>query len=142
MKVTYHDPCHLGRRGEIYKSGWEGDNKLLRPVRFKQMGNLGIFDPPRDLIRSIPDLELIEMERIREYSWCCGAGGGVWEAYPEFASWTALDRIEEAKATGAEAIVTACPWCERVFKDEIEESGDDIKVYDVIDLLALALGGK
>lgn len=142
MRVTYHDPCHLGRRGEIYKSGWEGDNKLQRPVRFKQMGNMGIFDPPREVIRSIPGIELVEMERIREYSWCCGAGGGVLEAFPEFASWTASDRIEEAKACGAEAIVTACPWCERVFKDEIEDKGGTMKVYDVIDLLCLPAGDK
>ncbi len=142
MRVTYHDPCHLGRRGEIYKSGWSGDNKLLRPVKFKQTGNMGIFDPPRNIINSIPGMDFVEMERIREYSWCCGAGGGVYEAYPEFASWTAKDRIVEAKATGAEAIVTACPWCERVFNDEIEESGEDMKVYDVIDILAMSMEGK
>ncbi len=142
LRVTYHDPCHLGRRGEIYKGEWEGDNKLKRPVRYKQMGNLGIFDPPRNVIRSVPGVELIEMERIREYSWCCGAGGGVLEAYPDFADWTAGERIEEAKATGADALVTACPWCERVFKDRLSESGDSIKVYDVMDLLAMSLKGK
>jgi len=141
MRVTYHDPCHLGRRGEIYKAGWSGSNKLHRPVRFKQMGNLGIFDPPRDVIRSIPGIDLVEMERIREYSWCCGAGGGVLEAFPEFAGWTARDRIEEARSVGAEAIVTACPWCERVFKDELKQSGDPMKVYDVIDLIAASWGG-
>jgi len=138
MKVTYHDPCHLGRRGEIYRSGWTGDDKLLRPVRFKQSGMLGIFDPPRDIINSIPGIDFVEMERIREYSWCCGAGGGVYEAYPEFASWTANERIEEAKKTGAEAIVTACPWCERIFNDEIEANAHDIKVYDVVDLLFMS----
>ncbi len=141
MRVTYHDPCHLGRRGEIYKSGWNGDNKLHRPVRFKQSGLLGIFEPPRDIIRAVPGIDFVEMERIREYSWCCGAGGGVLEAYPEFAEWTAAERIEEAKATGAEAIVTACPWCERVFRDVIEEQGEKIRVLDVIDLLSISLGG-
>lgn len=142
MRVTYHDPCHLGRRGEIYKEGWNGDDKLKRPVRFKQNGSVGIFDPPRDIIKAIPGVELVEMERIREYSWCCGAGGGVYEAFPEFASWTAADRIAEAKSTGAEAIVTACPWCERVFNDEIEENGGDMKILDVMDLLSMSLGGK
>ena len=141
MKVTYHDPCHLGRRGEVYKAGWSGDNKLLRSAKYKQTGRLGIFDPPRDIIKAIPGIELVEMERIREYSWCCGAGGGVLEAYPEFASWTATDRIEEAKATGAEAVVTACPWCERVFRDTISQNGDNIKVFDVMDLLINAIGG-
>jgi Fe-S oxidoreductase len=142
LKVTYHDPCHLGRRGEVYKAGWTGTNKLDRPVRFKQTGKFGVFDPPRDILRAIPGIELIEMERIREYSWCCGAGGGVLEAEPEFATWTAADRIEEAKSTGAEALVTACPWCERIFKDTTKESGDTLKVFDVLELLNRSLGGR
>lgn len=142
MRVTYHDPCHLGRRGEIYKGGWTGDDKLERPVRFKQTGSLGIFEPPRDIIRSVPGVDLVEMERIREWSWCCGAGGGVYEAFPEFAEWTAADRLQEAKDTGAEALVTACPWCERLFKDTLEETGGDLKVLDIMDLLTLSLGGK
>jgi Fe-S oxidoreductase len=142
IRVTYHDPCHLGRRGEIYKGGWTGDDKLERPVRFKQTGSLGIFEPPRNIIRSVPGVDFVEMERIREWSWCCGAGGGVFEAFPEFAEWTAGDRLQEAKATGAEAIVTACPWCERLFKDTLEQTGGDLKVLDVMDLLTLSLGGK
>jgi len=141
LKVTYHDPCHLGRRGEIYKGGWSGDNKLTRPSRLKQTGKLGIFDAPRDILKSIPGVELSEMERIREFSWCCGAGGGVLEAEPEFATWTAKERLEEAAATGAEALVTACPWCERVFKDAVQESGSSLKVLDVMELLIQSLNG-
>ncbi len=142
LRVTYHDPCHLGRRGEVYKAGWSGDNKLERPVRFKQTGSLGIFDPPREVIRSVPGVELVEMERIREYAWCCGAGGGVYEAFPDYAEWTAAERLEEARATGAEAIVTACPWCERLFKDVLENTENDLKVLDIMDLLNMSLGGK
>jgi Fe-S oxidoreductase len=140
--VTYHDPCHLGRRGEIYKGGWQGDNKLTRPSRLKQTGKLGIFDAPRNIIKSIPGIELIEMERIREFSWCCGAGGGVLEAEPEFATWTARERLEEAAATGAAVLVTACPWCERVFKDAIKETGSPLKIMDVMELLNLSQGGS
>ena len=140
MRVTYHDPCHLGRRGEIYKE-WHGEDKLQRPVKYKQTGKLGIFEPPRDILRAIPELEFVEMERIREYSWCCGAGGGVLEADPAFAAWTARERLEEARGTGAEAIVTACPWCERVLKDAVSEAGDSFKVYDVLELLRIAQGG-
>lgn len=140
MKVTYHDPCHLGRRGEPYKEGWSGDDKLMRPAEFKQSGQDGIYDAPRDIIRSLPGAELVEMERIREFSWCCGAGGGVLEAYPDFAEWTAGDRIEEAKATGAEAIVTACPRCMYMLKTSIDEMGETMKVYDVIELLRLSMG--
>ena len=79
------------------------------------------------------------MDRIKEYTWCCGAGGGVVDAYPDFASWTALERIEEAKTTGAEAIVTACPWCKSNFSDAIKESGDGLKVYDIVELIEQAV---
>jgi len=142
LTVTYHDPCHLGRRGEIYKSGWHGTNKLERPIRFKQTGKMGIFDPPRDIIKAIPGIEFREMERIREYSWCCGAGGGVLECEPDFAAWTAKERLEEARATGAQALITACPWCERVFKDALAETGDtSLKVMDVMELVMISQGG-
>jgi len=140
MKVTYHDPCHLGRRGEVYKP-WAGADKLLRPVSFKQTGRLGVFEPPREILRAVPGVELVEMERIREYSWCCGAGGGVLEAEPAFASWTAADRIQEAEATGAQALVTACPWCERVFRDAVAGNRGGLQVFDVMELLNLSLQG-
>jgi Fe-S oxidoreductase len=109
-------------------------------MSLKRSGRKGIFDAPRNIITSIPGMELTEMERIREYSWCCGAGGGVLEAYPDFAAWTAAERIEEALATGAEALVTACPWCERVFNDAVEETGAAISVYDLNDLALKAAG--
>ena len=140
LKVTYHDPCHLGRRGEAYLGGWTGGNKLDRPIRFKQTGTHGIFDPPRNIIRSIPGIDFVEMERIREWSYCCGAGGGVLEAFPDFAGWTAWERIEEAESTGAQAIVTACPWCERVLKDTAAQMRCKLQVIDVIDLLSSSMG--
>jgi len=114
MKVTYHDPCHLGRHNSIY-------------------------DPPRDILHSIPGLELVEMERSREYSWCCGAGAGVKEAYPDFSLRTANERIKEAKATGAAALVTSCSWCERNFKDAIKEYGEKIEVYDIAEIARKAI---
>ena len=82
------------------------------------------------------------MERVREYSWCCGSGGGVWESDPDFAEWTARDRIEEAIDTGAEALVTACPWCERVFKDASDTMEKGIKVLDIMELMNISLGGE
>jgi Fe-S oxidoreductase len=114
LKVTYHDPCHLGRY-------------------------LGIFEPPRNILRNIPGLELVEMERNRKNSWCCGASAGVKQAYPDFSLWVAQERIQEAKATGATALVTACPWCERNFKDAVQHSGDDFPVYDIIELAGKAI---
>ena len=99
----------------------------------------GVYEPPRDVLKSIPGVKLREMTRIKEYAWCCGAGGGVSESNPEFAKWTAKDRIEEAGTTGAEAIVTACPWCEKTFNEAIEETGSALKVYDIVELVENAL---
>ena len=145
VTVTYHDPCHLGRQGEPYIT-WEGVEKKIKgqiivyePKKPRYNGAWGIYDPPRNVLRSIPGVELVEMERIREYSWCCGAGGGVREAYPEFSLWTASERIAEAMATGASALVTACPWCKSNFMDAIETLGDKMKVYDIVDLVQKAI---
>jgi Fe-S oxidoreductase len=145
MTVTYHDPCHLGRQGEPYVS-WDGNEKkilnqvvIYDPPKPRYNGAWGIYDPPRDILKSIPGLKLVEMERIREYAWCCGAGGGCIDAYPEFSAWTAGERIEEATATGAEALVTACPWCERNFLDFINATSRTLKVFDIIELVQQAL---
>ncbi len=141
LTVTYHDPCHLGRQGEPYVP-WNGvEKKILNqiivyePRRPRYNGAWGVYDPPRAVLRAIPGIELVEMERIREYSWCCGAGGGVREAYPEFSAWTAAERLTEAKATSAEALVSACPWCERNFLDAMNGRGEPIQVYDIVDLV-------
>ncbi len=145
MTVTYHDPCHLGRRGEPYVP-WNGVEKKIRgqivvhePRKPRYNGAHGIYQPPRDVLRSIPGLQLVEMERIREYAWCCGSGGGVREAYPDFSSWTAGERIEEAKATGAQALVTACSWCERNFMDAVNTNSTSMKVYDIVELVKQAI---
>lgn len=127
MTVTYHDPCHLGRKVEPW---------------IRQEGKLTageIYQPPRDLLNSIPGLKFIEMRRIKENAWCCGAGGGIIDAYPDFARWTAGERIEEAKSMGAEAIVTACPWCKRNFADAVKESNGGLKIYDIVELVEQAL---
>jgi Fe-S oxidoreductase len=79
------------------------------------------------------------MDRIKEYAWCCGAGGGVKETNPEFAGWTASERIAEAESTGAEILVTACPGCERNFSDTLKASRNFLKVYDVVELLKAAI---
>jgi len=143
--VTYHDPCHLGRQGEPYVP-WDGIEKKIKgqivvyePNKPRYNGAWGIYDPPRDILKSIPGVQLLEMERIREYSWCCGAGGGVREAYPEFSAWTANERITEARSTGAEVLVTACPWCERNFLDAIGAQENSMKIMDIIELVQQAL---
>jgi heterodisulfide reductase subunit D len=139
LSVTYHDPCHLGRKGEPFAGIWEGD-KLDRPMSLKRSGRKGIYDAPRNVLGAMPGVELVEMERIREYAWCCGAGGGVLEAFPDFAASTTVERIDEALSTGAEALVTACPWCLRVFKDAVAETSADIAVYDLADLALMSAG--
>jgi Fe-S oxidoreductase len=146
LHVTYHDPCHLGRLGEALRP-WKGEIKysdevnmfVTEPTRDVNFGNRGVYDPPRNILKAIPGVTLTEMPRIREWAYCCGAGGGAKEACPEFAEKTALERIREAKSTGAEALVTACPWCERNFKDAAEKSGDPIGVYDIVQLVLQAM---
>ncbi len=138
-KVTYHDPCHLGRLGEPYIH-WKGKQaqkhmRIFDPPRTFRRGTYGIYEPPREIIRSIPGLKLVEMDRIKEYTWCCGAGGGVEETNPEFARWTAMERIKEAESTGAEALVTACPHCVDNFNNALKGNGSYFKIYDVIELL-------
>jgi Fe-S oxidoreductase len=147
MRVTYHDPCHLGRLGEPYIH-WEGKEipghiRIFEPQKEYRRGTYGVYEPPRNILRNIPGLKLIEMDRVKEYAWCCGAGGGVEKTNPEFAEWTARERISEAETTGAEAIVTACPGCEQSFKDAIDKSRSDLKIFDIVELLdqATAKGG-
>jgi Fe-S oxidoreductase len=141
LTVTYHDPCHLGRLAEPWIH-WNGkETKVLGqmivhdpPKKFRRGAN-GVYDIPRDILTSIPGLRLVEMYRIRAAAWCCGSGGGVKEAYPDFSTWTATERIREARATGAEAIVSACPWCTQNFRDTIKETGETLKIFDVIEVV-------
>jgi Fe-S oxidoreductase len=123
LTVTYHDPCHLGRRSNVYVPG-----KAIQ----------GVYEEPRNVLKAIPGLQLVEMYRIKEYAWCCGAGGGVKEAYPEFSDWTASERLLEARSVGAKAIVSACSWCERNFLDAQGEKAD-LEVFDIVDLVRRAL---
>jgi Fe-S oxidoreductase len=139
LAVTYHDPCRLGRLGEPWVH-WEGkkipgDRFVFDPPKPYRRGTNGVYEPPRDVLKAITGLKLTEMTRIKEYSWCCGAGGGVVESNPNFAKWTAQDRINEAVSTGAEAIVTACPWCEKTFNEAIKDSGSNMKVYDIVEIV-------
>ncbi len=143
--VTYHDPCHLGRLGEPYEE-WKGKEKkyfnqlqVWEPRRPRYNGINGIYDAPRNIIKSIPGVKLVEMSRIREYSWCCGAGGGCSESNPEFSSWTAGERVTEANSTGAEAIVTACPWCIDNLTGAEDEKGNTMEVIDILDLVSAAM---
>ena len=142
MKVTYHDPCHLGRLSEPWIH-WEGVRKkygVLDPPKEWRRGTNGVYEPPREILSRIPGIELVEMERRRENAWCCGAGGEVKTAFNDFALWTAGERLEEAKATGAEAIVSACPYCRENLAEAAQIGKERVKIYDITEVMAQALG--
>ncbi|MHA1245309.1 MAG: (Fe-S)-binding protein [Candidatus Heimdallarchaeota archaeon] len=87
IKVTWHDPCHLGRFG-------------------------GIIDEPREIIKSVKNIDFVEMENHGLDSHCCGSGSGMMIAYPEIGIEISKKRIREAEAAGAEIMLTFCPTCE------------------------------
>ena len=112
MKITYHDPCHIGR-------------------------HMGIYKAPRDVIQEIPGIELIEMTRNRHNAWCCGSGGGVRSSFKDLSTFAARERIEEAKETEANALVSCCPFCLNQFKSNI--GNDEIQALDLSELINKAL---
>jgi heterodisulfide reductase subunit D len=114
--ITYHDPCHLGRAS-------------------------GVFDAPRELLKTIPGLELVEMERVYQYSRCCGAGGGVKAGFPDIQSKMALKRVKEAEETHAQYLVSACPFCFSGLQVGIKASGSPLIMKDVTGLVAQSLLG-
>lgn len=109
--ATYHDPCHLGR-------------------------HIGLFEEPRYILESIPGLKLVEMERNRENSRCCGAGGGMKSLYDPTATSIAIDRLGEAVDTGAEVLVTPCVFCKLNFLDGTKQLGKKIDVQTIEELVA------
>lgn len=115
--ITYHDPCHLGRHIHVTKK------------------KTGVYDAPRNLLNAIPGITLKEMVRIKENAWCCGAGGGVKAAFKDLALETAANRLEEAIATGADILVSTCPFCRRNLMDAIKEGALSIEFKDVVELL-------
>jgi len=141
-KVTYHDPCYLGRQSEPFVK-WDAEERIALgcmtytdPPRPVNRGVNGVYDAPREILEAVPGLDFREMHRIREYSFCCGAGGGVPLAYPELAREAALHRIAEAVDVGAECLVTACAHCE----NHLSASQDKMPILDIIDLVYEAAG--
>jgi len=113
IKVTYHDPCHLGR-------------------------GTGIYDAPRRLLGAIDKIEMIEMKRTRQNSLCCGSGGGTVKApYPDYSLNIAKERVLEAGETGADTLVTSCPACKRNLSDAVSELSLDLKVLDIVEALSI-----
>lgn len=121
QKVTYHDSCRLGR-------------------------HLGVYEPPRKVLQAIPGLELVEMKQNREESLCCGTSA--FTNCDLYSKEIRVERLLEAKATGAEILVTSCPKCQIHFRcamvNKAEEKGPDIEieVMDMVNLVAIALEGE
>ncbi len=111
MKVTYHDPCMLGRLSEKYIP-WEGEIRsygLHVPEKHFNRGEFGVYEPPRRVLDAIPGVERTEMIRNKEDSFCCGAPSR--ETDPALAEFARDDRLREAETVGAEIIVSCCPFC-------------------------------
>lgn len=135
--VTWHDPCHLTRHiaDNIEKTRLEQSKNWLVDTRAIEKEKEAWYELPRYVLTQIPGIKFVEMYRIKDNTWCCGAGGGVKTQYPELALETAKERIKEAEATGAEAIVTSCPFCFLNLRDGIKDSGSKLEIYELIELL-------
>lgn len=111
-KITYHDPCYMGRHNNIY-------------------------DAPRDVLKQVPGLELIEMAESRENSLCCGGGGGrIWMDTPKEERFSDL-RLDQARDTEAEVLVTACPYCITNFEESRLnlEYEDALEIKDITEII-------
>jgi Fe-S oxidoreductase len=108
-KLTYHDPCYLGRHNQIY-------------------------EPPRELLEST-GVEVIEMPRNKERSFCCGAGGGRMWMEEKLGTRINLNRVDEAIATGAQEVAVGCPFCRVMVSDGMTGRGSDVAVLDVAQAL-------
>ena len=111
-KVTFHDPCYLGRHN-------------------------GIYDEPREVLMKIPGLELVEMADCRKDSLCCGGGGGgVWMETPKSERLSNL-RLEQAREVGAEVLITSCPYCITNFEESrlTLEYDEVLEVKDIVEII-------
>ncbi len=111
-KVTYHDPCYLGRHN-------------------------GIYDEPREVLKMVPGLELLEMADSREKSLCCGGGGGrIWMETPKEDRFSDL-RVGQAVASGAEVLATSCPYCITNFTDSSLDlpEGEAMEIKDITEII-------
>jgi len=111
-RVVYHDPCYLGRHN-------------------------GIYEEPRELLRKVPGLELVEFVECRHDSLCCGGGGGrIWMETVKGERFSDL-RLEQAKETGADVLVTSCPYCITNFEDSRlnVDGGEAVEVKDITEII-------
>ncbi len=115
-KVTYHDPCDLGRAS-------------------------GVYEAPREILRAIPGVELVEMEGNREQCKCCGGGGNLEMVRPDLSAAIAQAKIEEIKATGAEMVITSCQQCVRTIQANARRKKIPIVVMDITEFVLKNMNG-
>jgi len=111
-RITYHDPCYLGRHN-------------------------GIYDEPRNVLQKVSGLELVEMADSKEDSFCCGGGGGrIWMDTPKGERFSDL-RLDQAVETGAEVLVTSCPYCIANFEDSMlsRKESETIEIKDITEII-------
>ena len=113
--VTYHDPCRLGRM-------------------------TGNYDLPRELLKKIPELELVEMQRNRENALCCGTSA--WMECTVCSKATRIERLEEALGTGAQTLITACPKCQIHLTCALGSSELELNIKDLYSYLLEQMGGN
>ncbi len=114
LTVTYHDPCDLGR-------------------------NSGVFDAPREVLKAIPGLKLVELAHNRQLSMCCGGGGNVEMVNPELTARVARMKLDEIAETGAEVVVSACQQCLRTIATRARREKRDLVVKDLTELVLEAM---
>ena len=113
--VTYHDPCDLGR-------------------------NSGVFEEPRQVLRAIPGLKLVELDHNRQLSMCCGGGGNVEMVDPELSGRVAQLKLDEIERTGADLVVSSCQQCLRTIATRARRQKKDLVVKDLTELVMEAMG--
>jgi len=115
-KVTYHDPCYLGRHNRVYAE-------------------------PREVLESIPGVEVVEMHRCKGNGFCCGAGGARMWMEENIGKRVNMERTDEALGTGADIISTACPFCMIMLDDAVQANGkgDEVKVMDITGVIERSL---
>ncbi len=115
-KVTYHDPCDLGRAS-------------------------GVYEAPREILKAIPGLELVELEGNREQCKCCGGGGDLEMIRPDLSAAMAQAKIEEIKATGADMVITACQQCIRTILTTSRRKKIPIVAMDITEFVLKSMEG-
>lgn len=116
-RVTYHDPCHLGRHSDVY-------------------------DAPRKVLKAIPGIDFVEMYPTREHGFCCGAGGGMASGFRDLSTKIGLAKMKKVEETGAEILSSACPFCYQQFLIMMKNTNSKVLFKDVTELLDEAVTEK